>query len=374
VTFYPVWLQVRGLRRANATLARLGRSTGLHDCLGELDVEVLSNETCDAERWATVLGWHEKYERMWAVFCGAKDGEVEGYRFTLMLNCRSGPPHARTCVPVSVASVTPHRVYNKQEGSAAAGHWHVELELQTLLVPTEHQGKGIGTVMQRAMYVLACSLAAEPDPPYGYDDDGPDVWQPTGSPWIGRRVARDLVGPGGDREGSVVRGVVEAWLPAADSGFLDDKGLPAPLWRLRYTSSGPLEGQLEDLEEGELKLSVPPDNDPTSSSGAGGATAASGGGSSAGPAASAPLLQTNRAEALDGEEAAKLMATRITCMTTVYLDNMARRFYLKNGMKDMLPPYVKHFILKIVMENKHQDQTPGPVLLLGTLVFRSTSK
>ena len=30
---------------------------------------------------------------------------------------------------------------------------------------------------------------------------------------------------------------------------------------------------------------------------------------------------------------------RITCVTTVYLDDMAKKFYLKNDMKEMLPPY-----------------------------------
>jgi hypothetical protein len=155
-SFFHTEAVQRGVARANSTLARLGQVTGLTAALGDLDVEVLGNDTCDGARWATVLGWHDKYERMKSVFQGGKDGEVEGYRFTLVLNCRSGPPHARTCVPVSVASVTPHRVLNKQEGSSGgsssgSSHWHVELELQTLLVPVEHQGKGIGTVMQRAM-------------------------------------------------------------------------------------------------------------------------------------------------------------------------------------------------------------------------------
>lgn len=47
-----------------------------------------------------------------------------------------------------------------------------------------------------------------------------------------------------------MRGVVEAWLPAHESCFLDSKGLPAPLWRVRYTTAGSLEGELEDLEVG----------------------------------------------------------------------------------------------------------------------------
>jgi len=91
---------------------------------------------------------------------------VEGYRFVLVLNCRSGggaTGQPRQCDPVSVASVTPHRVYNLPEkptsprastggggssgvGGASKEHWHVELEIQTLLVPAHHQGRGIGTV------------------------------------------------------------------------------------------------------------------------------------------------------------------------------------------------------------------------------------
>lgn len=44
--------------------------------LGELDVEVLHAASCDDARWATMLGWHAKYERMRAVFLGSKDHEV----------------------------------------------------------------------------------------------------------------------------------------------------------------------------------------------------------------------------------------------------------------------------------------------------------
>ena len=253
---------------------------------------------------------------MRAVFAGAKDKEVSGYRFVLVLNCKSPSGAAE---PISVASVTPHRVFNR--GAARTSRvWHVELEIQTLLVPPPHQGRGVGTVMQRAMYVLAQSLAAEPDPP-AYDDDGPSPaghWRATGSAWVGRRIARRALGPEGGDVG-VVRGVVEAWLPADASGFVDASGAAAPLWRVRYTSSGPLEGELEDLEEFELLGSVP----------AMGALD-SGGLDSGG---------LDRVQQLDAEEATKISMERITCVTTVYLDNMARKFYLKNDMKEMLPPY-----------------------------------
>lgn len=61
---------------------------------------------------------------------------------------------------------------------------------------------------------------------------GAGGWQATRSPWIGRRVARAALGPDGESLG-VVRGVVEAWLPADSSDFLDVEGCPAPLWRVR---------------------------------------------------------------------------------------------------------------------------------------------
>lgn len=48
--------------------------------LGELDVEVLTTASCDEARWATMLGWHAKYERMRAVFLGSKDREVLSYK------------------------------------------------------------------------------------------------------------------------------------------------------------------------------------------------------------------------------------------------------------------------------------------------------
>ena len=52
-------------------------SVGLHNVLGELDVEVLNTDSCDEARWATMLGWHAKYDRMRAVFLGSKDPEVQ---------------------------------------------------------------------------------------------------------------------------------------------------------------------------------------------------------------------------------------------------------------------------------------------------------
>lgn len=42
--------------------------------------------------------------------------------------------------------------------------------------------------------------------------------------------------------------MVEAWLPAHESAFKDANGQPAPLWRVRYTTAGALDGELEDLE------------------------------------------------------------------------------------------------------------------------------
>lgn len=374
------------MSRANKIISRLGLSTGLHDVLGEVNVEILTNETCDEERWATLLNWHEKYDRMRKVFAGVKDDLVEGYRFVLVLNClRKGNKKKRKkhdvddesediCEPISVASITPHRVYNKPTvetpGGGGGEHWHVEIELQTLLVPAAHQGKGIGTMMQKAMYVLAQSLASEPDPPI-YDDDetyiSPTsqmalnhnhqfIWKATMSPYIGRRFARMSCDENNQPRG-IVRGVVESWLPPHESGFMDARGRPAALWRVRYTSSGtygdqsdfnkynesililgPLDGELEDLEEYELRNSLPPPLPPysTESNGLVSLNRKSGG------TPVENLSSTNslsKADQLDAEEACNVSMSRITCVTTVYLDDMARKFYLKNDMKEMLPPY-----------------------------------
>ena len=68
----------------------------------------------------------------------------------LVLNCRSGGGPGggpRKCVPVSVASITPHRVFNKDE-SGSSLNWHVELEIQTLLVPSDHQVRLLGAVLK----------------------------------------------------------------------------------------------------------------------------------------------------------------------------------------------------------------------------------
>ena len=46
-----------------------------------------------------------------------------------------------------------------------------------------------------------------------------------------------------------------------------------------------------------------------------------------------------KADMMDAEEATTISMQRITCVTTVYLDDMAKKFYLKNDMKEMLPPY-----------------------------------
>ena len=52
------------------------------------------------------------------------------------------------------------------------------------------------------------------------------------------------------------KAVVIGWLPKEESDFLDDEGRPAALYRIRYVS-GDLAGDIEDLEEHEVRASVP---------------------------------------------------------------------------------------------------------------------
>jgi hypothetical protein len=410
----------RGLRRVNSVLRSLGRSTGLQRHFGDLEIAVLTGDDRAHRDFPILKSWHDKYDRMKAVFNGAEDERVDGFRFVLVLYCRSttaasGPPEAAVVEPVSVGSITAHRVYNKPDGRGSGSgsavhvtpdstsHWHVELEIQTLLVPVAHQGRGIGTVMQRSMYLLAQELAAEPDPPI-YDDDGNcdssgvagarEVlrgWSCVKSPWIGKRIVRKVYRQDGIEAG-IVRGVVESWLPATTSDFKDSQGVPAPLWRVRY-STRPLEGVLEDLEEHELQESVTPpsvggNDTPAAAAGGPGGHAAlsfsgaepsfladlgldgrnsgdrssdpgdrSGGGGSglsegrSGGCGRAPVAEPGwaedpkqprpmcKADMMDAEEATTISMQRITCVTTVYLDDMAKKFYLKNDMKEMLPPY-----------------------------------
>ena len=55
------------------------------------------------------------------------------------------------------------------------------------------------------------------------------------------------------------RAKVIGWLPKDESDFLDGEGRPAALYRVRYVS-GDLAGDIEDLEEHEVRASVPYDD------------------------------------------------------------------------------------------------------------------
>ena len=55
------------------------------------------------------------------------------------------------------------------------------------------------------------------------------------------------------------RAKVIGWLPKEESDFLDGEGRPAALYRIRYVS-GDLAGDIEDLEEHEVRASIPYDD------------------------------------------------------------------------------------------------------------------
>ena len=72
---------------------------------------------------------------------------------------------------------------------------------------------------------------------------------------IGLDLVRSVMGV----EGSIkeqARAKVVGWLSAAESDFEDTRGNPAPLYRIKYLD-GALQGDEEDLEEYEVRNSVP---------------------------------------------------------------------------------------------------------------------
>ena len=80
-------------------------------------------------------------------------------------------------------------------------------------------------------------------------------WRTEGSVLIGLDLVRSVMGV----EGSIkeqARAKVVGWLSAAESDFEDTRGNPAPLYRIKYLD-GALQGDEEDLEEYEVRNSVP---------------------------------------------------------------------------------------------------------------------
>ena len=80
-------------------------------------------------------------------------------------------------------------------------------------------------------------------------------WRTEGSVLIGLDLVRSVMGvEGGIKEQAHAK--VVGWLSAAESDFEDTRGNPAPLYRIKYLD-GALQGDEEDLEEYEVRNSVP---------------------------------------------------------------------------------------------------------------------
>ena len=80
-------------------------------------------------------------------------------------------------------------------------------------------------------------------------------WRTEGSVLVGLDLVRSVM----DVEGGVkeqARAKVIGWLSASESDFEDTRGDPAPLYRIKYLD-GALAGDEEDLEEYEVRNSVP---------------------------------------------------------------------------------------------------------------------
>ena len=81
------------------------------------------------------------------------------------------------------------------------------------------------------------------------------AWRTEGSVLIGLDLVRSVMGvEGGIKEQAHAK--VVGWLSAAESDFEDTRGNPAPLYRIKYLD-GALAGDEEDLEEYEVRNSVP---------------------------------------------------------------------------------------------------------------------
>ena len=103
--------------------------------------------------------------------------------------------------------------------------------------------------------------------------------------WVRRTIRRSLIANG------AVTGHVEAmvlgWLPASESDYVAEAtGQPAPLWRVKYLS-GALTGDCEDLEEHEMRQSLPPGEDHAAAAAAGAGAGAAPAGEAEAPAPSA---------------------------------------------------------------------------------------
>ena len=80
-------------------------------------------------------------------------------------------------------------------------------------------------------------------------------WRTEGSVLIGLDLVRSVMGvEGGIKEQAHAK--VVGWLSASESDFEDTRGNPAPLYRIKYLD-GALQGDEEDLEEYEVRNSVP---------------------------------------------------------------------------------------------------------------------
>ncbi|KAJ1450798.1 hypothetical protein M885DRAFT_621333 [Pelagophyceae sp. CCMP2097] len=73
-------------------------------------------------------------------------------------------------------------------------------------------------------------------------------WRAWGSAHIGLRVRRTVYAEDGATVAGRADGTVIAWLDAGESDFVDDDGVKAPLWRVRYDADSLLGGDDEDLE------------------------------------------------------------------------------------------------------------------------------
>lgn len=216
-------------------------------------------------------------------FSGDHDHRVDSYRFTVALLPHNGDYND----PMAVMSFTPHRIlvgasdeapWSEERGGGELESMlrgtsilkgvtpvrqHLELELQTLVVPKDRRRQGIGEKAMKTTYCLAYHLSKR-EPTITYDVGRQrDLWFGAGSPYVGERVVRavglegQVFPPAGSSRADAVQGggyvvscaVVEAFLPHDASNFHvtadDGSQRPCSLHRVRYLT-GPRSDEVSD--------------------------------------------------------------------------------------------------------------------------------
>ena len=154
--------------------------------------------------------------------------------------------------------------YGEEGDRVGRALWRVRYELEAVGVEDLEEAEVEAAVEAHAaaMRALESARGTGPRLPPGVEiqaevgkteeDAGLQGWWVSKSTWVGSRVRRDILDTA-ERKVDEGNATVVAWLPAALSNFLDERGRPAALWRVRYDDRAIGE---EDLEAHEVEAAA----------------------------------------------------------------------------------------------------------------------